>query len=111
MYLNGVYFGHGYWGIDAASHGYFGVWPRRLSWGEASLLAGLVQAPTADDPVTHFAAARARQREVLRQLVATSSLTVAQAARAYAHTPRPPSAAIVTRLRSLTGGCSRPRGP
>ena len=89
MYLDSVYFGHGYWGVDAASRGYFGVPPQRLGWGEASLLAGLPQAPSADDPVRHFAAARARQRQVLRRLVATGRLTAAQAAGAYAQTPRP----------------------
>jgi penicillin-binding protein 1A len=89
MYLDSVYFGHGHWGIGAAARGYFGVPPERLSWGEASLLAGLPQAPSADDPVRHFAAARARQRQVLRRLVATHRLTAGQAADAYAHTPRP----------------------
>ena len=89
MYLNAVYFGHGHWGIEAASRGYFGVSPRRLSWGEASLLAGLPQSPSADDPVAHFSAARGRQREVLRRLVATGGLSAGQAASAFVHTPRP----------------------
>jgi membrane peptidoglycan carboxypeptidase len=89
MYVDSVYLGHGYWGIDAASRGYFGTSPQRLTWGQASLLAGLPQAPSADDPVLHFAAARARQRHVLRQLVANDDLTAPQAALAYAHTPRP----------------------
>jgi penicillin-binding protein 1A len=89
MYLDSVYFGHGHWGIGAASRGYFGVSPRELTWGEASLLAGLPQAPSRDDPVRHFTAARARQREVLRQLVANHYLTAAQAATAYRQTPRP----------------------
>ena len=90
MYLDSVYFGHGRWGIDAASRGYFGVPPRQLTWGEASLLAGLPQVRL--PPTTrcaHFAAARARQREVLRRLVATGGLTAGQAADAYAHTSRP----------------------
>jgi penicillin-binding protein 1A len=91
MYLDAVYFGHGHWGVEAASEGYFGVPAARLTWGEASLLAGLPQAPSADDPVRHFAAARARQREVLQRLVATGRLTAGQAADAYAHTPRPAS--------------------
>jgi membrane peptidoglycan carboxypeptidase len=53
------------------------------------MLAGLIQAPTADDPVTHFAAARTRQRQVLRRLVATGTLSAAQPADAYARTPHP----------------------
>jgi penicillin-binding protein 1A len=89
MYLDSVYFGHGYWGIAEASNGYYGTTPQRLTWGEATLLAGLPQAPSADDPVLHFAAARARQREVLRQLVRNHGLTPAQASAAYASTPGP----------------------
>src|SRR5262249_30184497 len=50
MYADVAYFGHNYYGLGAASCGYFGVTPARLSWPEAAMLAGLVQAPTADDP-------------------------------------------------------------
>jgi penicillin-binding protein 1A len=89
MYLNSVYLGHGHRGVADASRGYFATAPERLTWGEASLLAGLPQAPSADDPVLHFARARVRQRAVLRRLVADHDLTPAQAAAAYRHTPRP----------------------
>jgi membrane carboxypeptidase/penicillin-binding protein len=43
MYAGVVYFGNGYYGLAAASCGYFGVRPAGLSWPEAALLAGLVQ--------------------------------------------------------------------
>jgi membrane peptidoglycan carboxypeptidase len=89
MYLNGVYLGHGHVGVEDASRAYFGTSAGRLTWGEASLIAGLPQAPSADDPVLHFARARARQREVLRRLVVDGELTAAQAAAAYRDTPRP----------------------
>jgi membrane peptidoglycan carboxypeptidase len=83
MYLNAVYFGNGYWGDEAAARGYFGVDPRQLSWSEAAMLAGLVQAPSAYDPVTHFAAARKRQHHVLDQLVTNHYLTRTQADAAW----------------------------
>ncbi len=83
MYADVVYFGHGYYGLPAASCGYFGERPSQLSWAQASLLAGLVQAPSAYDPLAHYASARARQAHVLGRLVATGTLTSAQAARAY----------------------------
>jgi penicillin-binding protein 1A len=79
MYLNSIYYGNGYWGVVAAAHGYFGVSPRRLTWAEASLLAGLPQAPSAYDPVHHLPLARLRQRHVLDQLVANGYLTSAEA--------------------------------
>src|SRR5262249_33334956 len=52
LYLNEVYFGAGAVGVDQASERYFGVSPSHLSLAEASLLAGLIQAPTLDDPFT-----------------------------------------------------------
>ena len=79
MYLDSVYFGDGHWGVVQASEGYFGEPPARLGWGEASLLAGLVQAPSAYDPKAHLAAAEYRQRHVLDRLVAAGILRRAQA--------------------------------
>jgi membrane peptidoglycan carboxypeptidase len=79
MYLDSVYFGDGHWGVVQASQGYFGKPPARLSWGEASLLAGLVQAPSAYDPRVHLAAAEHRQHHVLDRLVAAGALRRAQA--------------------------------
>ncbi|MGH3670088.1 MAG: transglycosylase domain-containing protein [Pseudonocardiaceae bacterium] len=83
-YLASVYFGHGYFGLDAAAHGYFGLDPAELDWAQASLVAGLVQAPSAYDPVLHLELAKQRQRQVLDRLVATGVLSVAQAQTAYA---------------------------
>ena len=83
MYADVAYFGHNYYGLGAASCGYFGVTPARLSWPQAAMLAGLVQAPTADDPIAHFAAARARESHALGRLVATGHLSQAQAASFY----------------------------
>ena len=84
MYLNAAYFGDGAYGCTAAAEHYFGLPPGRLSWAQASLLAGLVQAPSEYDPHGHLALARSRQRHVLARLVATGVLTSAQAARIYA---------------------------
>lgn len=84
MYLAYVYFGHGFYGLPAASEGYFGLAPAQLSWNQASLLAGLVQSPSADDPVDHLGAALLRQRHVMNRLVATHVLTAQQATAALA---------------------------
>jgi membrane peptidoglycan carboxypeptidase len=86
MYLNAAYYGHGFWGVTAASRGYFGVAPSRLTWPEAAMLGGLLQAPSAYDPLLHLALARERQRHVLDQLVVNNYLTRAQATAAYADT-------------------------
>ncbi len=83
MYLSEVYLGHGFYGLAAASRGYFGVAPANLTWAQASVLAGLVQAPSAYDPYQHRALAKSRQRHVLDRLVATMTLTSDQADAAY----------------------------
>lgn len=83
MYADVAYFGHGYYGLSAASCGYFGTPSAGLSWPEAAMLAGLVQGPSTDDPILHFARARAREQHVLGRLVATGTLTQAQADTAY----------------------------
>src|SRR5579875_1797725 len=78
MYADTVYFG-----LDAASCGYFGVRPGQLSLSQASLLAGLVQAPSAHDPLEHLRLARVRQRYVLDRLVATGQVSQRTASAAY----------------------------
>lgn len=79
MYLNAIYYGGGYWGEVAAARGYFGVSPRRLSWAQATMLAGLPQAPSLLEPRRHPAAARRRQLHVIDQLVDNRDISQAQA--------------------------------
>ena len=86
MYLGGVYYGHGFYGLADAARGYFGTAPERLTWGPASMLAGLVQAPSAYDPYAHLDLAKQRQRHVIDRLVATHVLTAAQGDAAFAET-------------------------
>jgi Transglycosylase len=84
MYAGVAYFGNGYYGLAAASCGYFGIEPAAMSWPQAALLAGLVQGPSVDDPLTHPANARAREVHVVGRLVATGKLTQAQGRAALA---------------------------
>ncbi len=84
MYSDAVYFGNGYYGLATASCGYFGVPPRAMSWPQAALLAGLVQAPSLDDPLRYPANARAREEHVFARLVATGKMTPAAARAALA---------------------------
>ena len=64
-YLNTVYFGQGAYGIQAAARTYFSVPASALDLQQASLLVGLVQAPSAYDPVEHPALALQRRNVVL----------------------------------------------
>lgn len=78
MYLSAAYFGNGYWGDVAAAKGYFGRTPAQLDWTQAAMLAGLLQAPSAYDPLAHPAAAHARLAEVMDRLVDTKVLSRSQ---------------------------------
>ena len=97
LYSAVVYFGHGYYGLDAGSCGYFGVQPDQMSWPQAALLAGLVYGPTVDDPLRYPARAVAREQHVMDRLVATGALTQAQA-NAYLQIP-------LNQLIAGAGGC------
>lgn len=79
MYLDAAYYGDGAYGVTAAAEHYFGRSPGDLTWGQASLLAGLVQAPSAYNPVHHLSMALLRRSHVLDRLVAVRTLTRAQA--------------------------------
>jgi membrane peptidoglycan carboxypeptidase len=84
-YLNISYFGAGAYGIAAASQRYFSKSPGQLRLAEAALLAGLVQSPDTDDPISGDAdAALDRRSYVLDQMVGTGVLPAADAARAKA---------------------------
>jgi len=83
MYLNAIYYGNGFWGYVNAARGYLGVGPDELNWAEASMLAGLPQAPSDYDPVQHLSLAKQRQLQVLNQLVVNRLLTTSQADAAY----------------------------
>jgi penicillin-binding protein 1A len=80
MYLNVAYFGHQFYGLHAASVGYFDKAPEDLDWAQAAMLAGLLQSPTNYDPVDHPQAALQRRHRVLDRLAATGVLTRDEAA-------------------------------
>jgi len=75
MYAEVAYYGHGYYGLESASCGYFGRTPGRLSLVQAATLAGVVNAPTYDDPLVYPRQARSRLVHVLGRMEAVSYLT------------------------------------
>jgi penicillin-binding protein 1A len=77
-YLNTIYFGNGAYGVDQASLTYFSHHSKRLTLGEAALLAGLPADPSRYDPVTNPKAARARRRTVLRTMLDLRSISPRQ---------------------------------
>ena len=78
MYAEVAYYGHGYYGLDAASCGYFGRPPDRLTLVQAAMLAGVVNAPSYDDPLVYPRQARTRLEHVIGRMAAVGYLTPAQ---------------------------------
>jgi membrane peptidoglycan carboxypeptidase len=84
-YLNIVYFGDGAYGIDAASQTFFDTSPDKLDLAQAALLAGIVQSPDTDNPMTGSRAeAKTRQTYVLNALAKSGAISPAQRAQALA---------------------------
>ena len=79
-YLNDAYFGNFAYGIEAAAETYFGTSAAKLSVTQAATLAGIVENPSAYDPVLHPATALQRRDTVLARMAQTNNgLTAAQA--------------------------------
>jgi membrane peptidoglycan carboxypeptidase len=75
MYSEVAYYGHGYYGLEQASCGYFGHPAAELTLVQAAMLAGAVNAPTYDDPLVYPAQARARLVHVLGRMQAVGYLS------------------------------------
>jgi 1A family penicillin-binding protein len=81
-YLNTVYFGEGYHGVEAAARGYFGKSAADLGIADAALLAALVRSPSADAPCVAPARATRRRNLVLALMARQARITPAQLAEA-----------------------------
>jgi 1A family penicillin-binding protein len=68
-YLNRIYLGDGYFGIQAAARGYFDKDASALDVSEAALLAGVIRCPSACSPRTQPERARRRRDVVLRAML------------------------------------------
>jgi 1A family penicillin-binding protein len=68
-YLNRIYLGDGYFGIQAAAKGYFDKDATALNTSEAALLAGIIRCPSTCSPRTQPERARRRRDAVLRTML------------------------------------------
>lgn len=67
-YLNLVYYGDLAYGVEAAAQHYFSTSAKKLTLGQAALLAGLVQNPSRTDPVNFPEKAQVRRDIVLDRM-------------------------------------------
>lgn len=84
LYLNTIYFGNGAYGVEAASQEYFGRTVEQVTLSQAALLAGVIRAPTTNDPFANPEVATARRNVVLAKMVELGKLSPAEAAAAAA---------------------------
>lgn len=75
IYLNRVYLGGGNYGVDAASHDYFGKSAKDLNVAEAAVIAGLLKAPSRYSPSNSKERATKRAKQVLVNMVNAEKLT------------------------------------
>jgi len=75
LYVNSIYFGSGYYGIREASLGYYGKEPYELDAYEATMLAGIPNAPSAYSLDSNFRLASERQLQVLNLMVKHGVIT------------------------------------
>ena len=71
LYLNTIYFGHGAYGIKDAARIYFEKDVKDLNVSQCAMLAGLPQAPSVYDPITH-------PEEGIRRMVVVLTLMAQQ---------------------------------
>jgi len=82
MYFNQIYFGEGAYGVESAAKTFFGKPVRELQLAECALLAGLPANPSVYSPRRRPQAALARRAKVLRNLLATRSISATEFANA-----------------------------
>lgn len=79
FYVNSSYFGDGYYSIYEASQGYYKKDPKDLNLSEASMLAGVPNAPSVYAPTVNPDLARKRQKHVLNKMVEYGYITQEEA--------------------------------
>lgn len=69
IYVNSAYFGNGYYGIGQASKGYYNKEPKDLTLDEATMLAGIPNAPSVYAPTVNPDLAKKRQTHVINSML------------------------------------------
>jgi penicillin-binding protein 1A len=108
QYLNRVYFGGGYYGLQAASIGYFTRSVRSLSLAQAATLAGIIRAPETANPRQNPDETRRLRDSVLTRMVQLGMVRPEQAAQARAEPLRvAPKREAVTKYPWFMDGVKR----
>ena len=79
MYANQMYFGHGVYGVEAASRLYFGKSAKDLELGEAAMIAGILQGNVRQSPFVNMDAAVRRRNYALGRMAEVGYITAEEA--------------------------------
>jgi penicillin-binding protein 1A len=79
LYCNQMYFGHGIYGVEAASRFYFGKSAKDVTLEEAALIAGILQGNVRQSPLVNMDAALRRRNYTLTRMADVGYITAEQA--------------------------------
>lgn len=82
LYCNQIYFGHGAYGVEAASRLYFNKRSKDLTLEEAATIAGIIQTPERQSPFVDMRRALRRRNYVLDRMAEEGYITKSMAAEA-----------------------------
>ena len=75
FYLNNIYFSNGYYGIEAASIGYFNCEPSELTLSQVAFLCAIPNSPSYYDPVTNYQHTIERRNRILKNMLGDGKIT------------------------------------
>lgn len=83
FYLNNIYFANGYYGIEAASRGYFNKSCKELNTAQIAFICSIPNSPTRYDPIENKQNTLERKNRILDQMLADGKLTDVEYNEAY----------------------------
>ena len=77
-YMNRIYFGSGFWGVETASQAYFGKAAAKLNLSESAMLVGLIRSPNRFSPFNNYKGSLRERDTVLGRMEELGMITEAQ---------------------------------
>ena len=88
LYMNTIYFGDGYYGISEACHGYLDKEPKDMTLYEATMMAGIPNAPSVYAPTANLNLTLSRQKKVVSTMVENGYISQEEADSILAKQPQ-----------------------
>lgn len=83
FYINNVYFSNNYYGIEAASRGFFSKSASQLTLAETAFVCSIPNRPSSYDPFEHFDNTIKRKGRILDQMLSENCISAAEYSDAY----------------------------